>query len=480
MNLKLQIPEKLERLVSTPKRFKVVYGGRGGAKSQSFADIFIMHAHVYGDKIGCFREYQNSIEDSVHALLSAEIDRLSPPGFNVGKTQIDSDSGGCFRFKGLSRNPDGIKSMYGFNKFWVEEAQTISEDSLRKLVPTLREEGSELWLSLNPQSSSDPVSKRFLEPFKHIVDRDGFYEDDDHLIIKINYDDNPWFPAVLESDRRFDKKHLSRALYDHVWLGAYNDTVEGSIILAEWFDAAVDAHKKLGFKPVGKKVVSHDPSDEGPDPKSLVVRHGSVITKVEIKTTGDSTDGIEWALEEALAQDADLFVWDCDGLGVSLKRDVSDALDSKHCDWAMFKGSEEVFQPDAYYDGEYSGSEHKLKTNKQVFRNKRGQFYWMLRDRFYNTYRAVEKGDYVDPDKMISISSDVKNLIAFKSEICRIPKKYNPNGLIQIMNKKEMAQLKIKSPNMADGAMMNLFLGDQEVYVPVAANYNTQSSWMGL
>ncbi len=461
MNPLIRIPEKLERFLTTKKRFKVAYGGRGAAKSQSFADIFLMKAHMEGAKIGCFREYQNAIDDSVFSLLTKEIDRIEAPGFRCDKSHIDNASGGCFRFKGLSRSPGSVKSMHGFKYFWVEEGQFLSKESLKILTPTLREEDSECWISMNPMSSADPASQRFIEPYRAILERDGIYEDDLHLIVKINYTDNPWFPANLDQERAHDLETLTRSEYDHIWLGAYNDTVEGSIIQAEWFDAAVDAHIALGFKPRGKKIAAFDPSDEGPDDKGLVVRHGSVVTHADFLSKGDAADGMDWALDTALAQNVDFFTWDCDGLGVSLKRQVSESLDGKHAQWAMFKGSEGVDREDEVYEDTGEKAEENRKTNKQVFRNKRAQYYWMLRDRFHNTYRAVEKKDYFAQDKMISISSDIPCLVALKSEVCRIPKKHNSNGFIQIMSKEDMKRLKIKSPNLADALMMSMRIEDE-------------------
>lgn len=458
LKLKLEIPKKLAPFLTKKKRFKIAYGGRGGAKSQTFAGILLMQAQTEGIKVGCFREYQNSIEDSVHALLSGEIGRLNIPGYNINKTYIDNDSGGGFRFKGLSRSPDTVKSMFGFKKFWLEEAQSVSQQSLRLLTPTLREADSEAWFSLNLMSSADPISQKFIEPFKAELDQHGYYEDDLHLIVKVNYYDNPWFPKTLDLERLHDLKTLTRAEYDHIWLGAYNDSVEGAIIPAEWFDAAVDAHINLGFKPQGVKVVSFDPSDEGADDKALVVRHGSVITAAETMTTGDSADGMRWAITRAIEERANLFVWDCDGLGVALKFLVTEGLDHKGIDYAMYKGSESPFMPDALYDGESSGGKDQRKKNKEVFRNRRAQYYWALRDRFFNTYRAVVKKEYVNPDKMISISSDIKALNAMKSEVCRVPRKYNSNGLIQIMSKQDMKRIKIKSPNMSDACKMSLFV----------------------
>ena len=97
------------------------------------------------------------------------------------------------------------------------------------------------------------------------------------------------------------------------------------------------------------------------------------------------------------------------------------------------------------------------KNYEDTFRNKRAQYYMRLRDRFYKTYRAVTKGEYQDPDEMISISSGIENMDQFRSECCRIPRKYNPNGYFQIMTKREMkVQHKIESPNLPDPAMMSM------------------------
>jgi len=474
MALNLQLPAKLEPLLTKRKRFKIAYGGRGGGKSQAFAGAFVMGTQVYGWKVGCFREYHNSMADSVHSLLADEITRLGAPGFRVSDKKIDNVSGGKFRFRGLARNPDGVKSMHGFDRFWVEEAQGLSSGSLKILTPTMREGEGEQWFSLNPMSSADPMSQRFLVPFQDYLDRDGYYEDDLHLIVKINYTDNPWFPAGLEAERQFDYANLPRNLYDHIWLGEYNDQVEGSIILPEWFDAAVDAHKWLGFKPRGIKVCAYDPSDEGKDDKSIVIRHGSVITRAETLATGDSNEGTDWALDQAIKERVDLFNWDCDGLGASLKRQVRQALEGKGIDWSMYKGSESPDRAEEYYEGSRADGKGQRRKIKEVVKNKRAQYYMDLRDRFQKTWLAVAKGEYIDPDELISISSDIPEIGKLRSEICRIPQKHNGNGLFQVMTKKEMAtsRFKIPSPNLADSAKMSLCVerGKKGKHLPLTPN----------
>jgi phage terminase large subunit len=450
----MTIPEKLLPFLEKPKRFKIAYGGRGGAKSQTFADMLLMKAQVEQAKVGCFREMQNSIEDSVHSLLKEEIDRLTLQGFVVQKADIEHQDGGIFKFKGLARNPDAIKSMHGFKYFWVEEAHAISKDSLEKLTPTTRIEGSEIWFSLNPQSSEDPMSQRFLVPYWDELEKNGYYEDDLHLIIKINWRDNPWFPEVLNQERLWDFEHKSRAEYDHIWEGHFNDQVDNSIILPEWFDAAVDAHKKIGFKPRGLKVVSHDPSDLGGDAKGLVYRHGVVVLEAKDIETGDVNEGCDQATQYALDIKADWFVWDGDGLGVSLRRQVSQSLPKM--DLLMFKGSEEPDNPTRIYEP-LEGDPHNRKANKDTFRNKRAQYYWNLRDRFYKTYLAVNKRESFDSEELISISSGISNLTKLRSEVCRVPLIDNLSGRIQIMNKAQMrTKHKIASPNIGDALMMSL------------------------
>lgn len=470
---KLQIPRKLEKIVSTHARLIVLVGGRSSGKSEGIARLLLMKAQTEQADVLCGREYQNSIDDSVHKLLSNLTRKLGMQGAHVTDKKIDFDGGGGFRYKGFARNSAAVRSAQDFKYSWIEEAQDLSEQSIEDLLPTIRAPGSQLFFTANPMASNDPFSKRFIVPFKSELDRVGFYEDSMHLVIVLNWRDNPWH-GELEEQRLYDFEHLSRAKYDHIWEGAFNDTVEDSIIMAEWFDAAIDAHLKLGFKPTGMKIVSHDPSDTGPDPKGLVYRHGSVILDVKEMTTGDVNEGCDWATGYAAQVNADVFIWDCDGLGVSLKRQVTDALHGKSCQVIMFKGSESVVDPEDIYQPDEKMSHIQAKTNKQTFKNKRSQYYWRLRDRFYNTFRAIVHGDYIDPDELISVSSKIDCMPQFRSEVCRIPKKSNGAGLIQIMRKDEMkTKFKIESPNLADSAMQSMELpelitelSNEPIYIP--------------
>ena len=287
------------------------------------------------------------------------------------------------------------------------------------------------------------------------MDANGFYEDDLHYIVKINHSDNPWFPEELEQERLHDFKVLPRALYDHIWEGAFNDSVENALIKAEWFDACVDAHVKLGFAPLGVRVASHDPSDEGADDKGYAFRHGSVVEEVLLKSSGDINEGCDWATGLAIQNNADIFLWDCDGLGIGLNRQVNRAFEGKKTLVAQYKGSESVDNPDAPYEPADKISIQNQKTNKEAIKNCRAQYYFELRNRVYRTYIAVTQHVYTDPDTLISFSSDMSELVQLRSELCRLPIKPNANGIFELYTKEEMLRkFKIPSPNLADSVKM--------------------------
>lgn len=464
---KLQIPKKLQRTLTTKARIIVLIGGRGSAKSESTGRILLMKSQTEQADVLCGREFQNSIDDSVHKLLSGLVVKTGAQGFNVTDKKIDCYGGG-FRFKGFSRNSAAVKSAQDFKYSWIEEADSLSQQSIDDLLPTIRSEGSQLWFTANPQSSADPFSKRFILPYERHLRQHGYYEDEMHLIILINYRDNPWFPKELELQRKWDFGNLPRAKYDHIWEGAFNDSIEDSLIMAEWFDACIDAHKTLGFEPIGLKMAAHDPSDEGNDDKGYAYRHGSVLLDLQEKATGNVNDGGDWATGLAINQGVDAFTWDCDGLGVGLNRQVTKAFEGKHTLISQFKGSESPDSPDAIFEHVEGSKIQGQKTNKQAIKNKRAQYYYQIRQRIFKTYESVVKGVYNDPDGMISFDSSIELLPKLRSELCRLPVKPNANGLFELYPKPEMkSKFKIDSPNLGDAVMMLM----RQPHKPVNTTY---------
>ena len=498
-SLNIECVDKLGIFLTKPKRVKILVGGRASTKS-TFVAEYVLSKVSAGERWCCAREIQNTIEDSVHILLSDEIERCGFNGFNVMANEIAHVNGGRAFYKGLSRN---ITSLKGLNckGLWIEEGEGLSAATLKVLTASIRvsakdaqkarEAGEditvpEIWITMNRGASKDPIALKFLKRAEKELARCGYYEDDMVMIVQINWDEIPrqWFlESGLESERLDDKENMTDAEYDHKWGGAYSDSIDGAIIKPAWFDAAVDAHKikrlEKVFAPHGAVIAAHDPSDEGDDDKGFAVRHGSIIKAVKSKDTGEIDEGCDWATGLAIKYGANWFVWDGDGMGTGLKRQVSTAFAGTGIKYHMFRGSlsgkgqdnaEKIYMP------QYGDEDTNPKTYAETFKNNRAQFYADLAMRFYNTYRCVVKGEYIDPDNMISIDSDgVDNLAGLRSEICRIPKKDNPNGLIQIMNKKEMKLLGIDSPNESDSVMMSLFIPAPPDEIMAPLNYPQMS-----
>lgn len=203
-----EIPEKLLFFLNEKKRYKVAYGGRGSTKSWTAAGCLLLIAMQSKVRILCTRQLQTSIKDSVHKLLSDTIVRLHlEPYFEITRDTIRCYNGSEFIFKGLQSQTIEIKSIEGIDYCWVEEAQSVSEDSWSILIPTIRKEGSEIWVTFNPDRQEDATYQRFV-----------VNPPPDSIVQLINYNDNPWFTDVLRKEMEYDKS-VDYGKYEHVWLG---------------------------------------------------------------------------------------------------------------------------------------------------------------------------------------------------------------------------------------------------------------------
>jgi phage terminase large subunit len=217
-DLNLEFPEKLAPLFK-PARYKGAFGGRGGGKSHCFAEMVVLNCYLRAMKIVCIREVQDSIKDSVKALIEQKIDKLGLGWFfDVLGPEIRGQNDSLIVFKGMQAyNSENIKSLEGFDRAWVEEAQTLSEISLRLLRPTIRKEGSEIWFSWNPRHDTDAVDKLFR----------GAGKPSDAIVVEVNWNDNPWFPDVLKREKDEDYAR-DPEMADHVWGGNYEIVSEGA------------------------------------------------------------------------------------------------------------------------------------------------------------------------------------------------------------------------------------------------------------
>jgi len=234
-----EFPEKLSILFD-PARYKVLYGGRGGAKSWGVARALLIIGARQPTRILCAREFQTSIKDSVHKLLSDQIFSMGLEDFyEITQTAIRGKNGTEFSFAGLKNNVANIKSYEGCDICWVEEAQTTSKMSWNVLIPTIRKEGSEIWITFNPELETDETYKRFVvnPPENSIVQR-------------VNWSDNPWFPETL----RLEKDALyarDREAYNTIWEGVCRQTVDGAIFAKEMQQAEFEGRiTRVPYDPI--------------------------------------------------------------------------------------------------------------------------------------------------------------------------------------------------------------------------------------
>lgn len=215
--MEIIIPKAFKPLFS-PKRYKVYYGGRGGAKSHNFARALLVDGISKQLRIVCAREFQKSIKDSVHKLLS-DIIREHGLGdfYTILESSIRGKNGTEFIFIGLKHNVTGIKSLEGADRVWVEEAENVSDKSWETLIPTMRKSGSEIWITFNTKNISDPTYQRFVA-----------YKDDDILCVKVSWMDNPFFPEVLRKEMEKLKVSDLEA-WEHVWNGGPDTRRSGAV-----------------------------------------------------------------------------------------------------------------------------------------------------------------------------------------------------------------------------------------------------------
>lgn len=227
--LRLKVPPKLIPVFTKKARYRVAKGGRGSAKTRTFALMTAVRGYQWGraglsGQILCGREFMNSLDDSSLEEVKAAIRSVPELDayYELGDKYIKSKDGAItYTFAGLRRSLDSLKSKARILVAWIDEAESVSETAWRKLIPTVRENDSEIWVTYNPESKESATHKRFVEQAP-----------DDAIIIDMNWRDNPWFPEVLDKERLEDKRKRPD-IYDHVWEGDFLVHAEGAYYATE-------------------------------------------------------------------------------------------------------------------------------------------------------------------------------------------------------------------------------------------------------
>lgn len=284
----IQFPEKLSGLFR-PYRYKIIRGGRGSTKSWSVARALIIKAAQGKLQVLCAREFQSSIRDSVHKLLSNQIAALGLSSvFDIQQTAIYGPHESVFVFVGLSdKTAESLKSYEDFDIVWVEEGQVLSQRSIHILTPTIRKDGSEIWITFNPELDTDPTWVEFVE---NATPESTFG-------IEMNWRDNPWFNAVLEAERQKALRTMSRIDYENIWEGKPRPAVSGAIYSEEV--AKLVAEGRIGEFPHDPHLMTHAVFDLGWNDKMSIIMVQRVASSLRaIDYIEDDHKTLDWYSRE--------------------------------------------------------------------------------------------------------------------------------------------------------------------------------------
>jgi phage terminase large subunit len=433
----------------TPARNRVLYGGRDSSKSWDAAGFAVFLAQHCKIRVCCARQFQNKIAESVYTLLKIQIERFGlTADFKITDNSIiHRRTGSEFLFYGLWRHIDEIKSLEGIDILWIEEAHNLTEDQWKILEPTIRKEGSQVWVIFNPKLATDFTYKRFvINPPPDTVKR------------LINYTENPFLSRtsrkIIEALKAEDIDS-----FQHVYMGVPMTDDDGVIIRRSWIEASIDADKALGFSAEGAKRLGFDVADGGADKCANVFAHGSVVGWAdEWKAKEDELlKSCTRAYDAARDRNASI-AYDSIGVGAMAGSKFQEinmlakaAGSNFQASYQKFNAGGTVHRPDDTYQPGI--------TNKDMFANIKAQAWWMVADRFRNTYNAVRKGETYTVDKLISISSDCPFLEKMIDELSTPKRDYDQNGRVKVESKKDLAKANrpggpVPSPNIADAFIM--------------------------
>lgn len=398
--LELETPEIFEPLLA-PCRLKGARGGRGSGKSYFFGDSILEEMIINPDlNVACMREVQKSIAKSSKKLLE---DRIKHYGlgdyFDVLQTEIRSKRGdGVIIFQGLQdHTADSIKSLEGFDKCWVEEAQTISEFSLDLLIPTFRKDGSELWFSWNSRLRTDAIEKLFKER-------------DNAIMVHANYLDNPFCPKTI-LDEAEEMKIKDPDKYQHVYLGGFVDNVEDRLFNYGDIHAAMNRHGDTS----GATVLGVDVARFGSDSSVHCVRDGLQVQPFEMRDKQSTVQTANWTAFKYNKVKADGAIIDTIGVGAG----VFDQM---------------LNQGFFCVDGNFGA----MADDKDRFANKRAECYFRLKE-------ALDRG--------LALPNDDELL----EELLAISYFYRENGKAQIQAKEKIKEELGRSPDKADSLALTFF-----------------------
>ena len=415
-------------------RNRVLHGGRASSKSWEFAGRIAQIGQEYKTRVLCVRRFQNKIKESVYTLIKNQIDNFEFTGYNKLATTIEHENGTEFVFYGIERNIDEIKSFEGADVLWIEEAHNLTREQWEILEPTIRKEGSEIWISFNGRLVTDFIWQFFIvNPPKNTIVR------------HINYTENKFLSDTLRATID-ELKENDYERYEHVYLGIPLSDDDAVVIRRSWVEAAIDFHLNYDGEMLGQVVLGYDVADSGDDKNAVTICNGAVVT-----------DCYEWqGGENELKKSADRvrieaikhngrIIYDSIGVGAHTGATLQAAGFN---DFAGFNAGGKVQRPAKKYNG---------VKQKEYFSNVKAQAWWLVADRLRNTYDYLHNGNKnYQSDDLISISSNINNLESLISELTTPKRDFDKAGRVKVESKDDLKKRDIMSPNKADAFIMAL------------------------
>jgi phage terminase large subunit len=386
-------------------RFKILKGGRGSAKSWGVAEALVHYTNTYKTRVLCCREVQKSIKESAKKLIEDTIWRYGlQDSYEIqGSIIRHKVTGSEIIFEGLKNDPKKIKSLEGIDIAWVEEAESVSEQSWKNLIPTIRNRGSEIWITFNPRYTTDATWAFIENP------RPGT------AIETMNFNDNPFFGDELEKERLFDLEQSQKSqdkIYDHIWLGIPMGSEYNTLITPYMIE---QSQNRTPFATEERKIAGLDVSRYGGDFSEFVVRHGNQVIYENSAKGLDTQELSDWAKEQVIISACEVVVVDSAG-----SAGVFDILKSS------LNGICDVYD----FNGAYGADESK-------YLNQRVETWFKLK------LWITETGQLPQNKKV--------------SQLSTITYFYNNQNKIQLLGKEEMRRKGIHSPDWGDALSMTFY-----------------------
>lgn len=445
----------------TKSRYKALYGGRASSKSHDAAGMAVYLAANYTLKFMCARQFQNRISESVYTLLKDKIENSEfRTEFTLTNNSIKHNvTGSEFLFYGIARNILEIKSTEGVDILWLEEANYLTKDQWDIIEPTIRAEGSQIWLIWNPDELMDFIYQKFVvNTPKNCIKQE------------INWPNNPYLTEtmveVINEAYRVDPEGA-----EHTYGGVPKTGADKSVINYLFILASVDAHKKLGWEPSGTRRTGYDVADAGQDKNATVYMLGNVIMEV------DEWQGLEDKLPDSAArvwnyarEKNSSVTYDSIGVGAFVGGNFANLNEASMAEggskWRLeydpFNAGSGVVDKDEVF----MKLPHIDITNGDYFENAKAQAWVDVATRFRKTYEAVVKGIPHPHHELISINSEtvpeeIRNRLMM--ELSQPRKERSRNGKYKVEAKEDMLLKRgIKSPNLADAAIMAAIIPERE------------------